>query len=64
MLAIDDIFHRVGLERALFAEGELAVRTPITGETLAHVGDTRAWLLRGESGEPTDCGGQGLVDAS
>ena len=23
--------------------------------TLAHVGDTRAWLLRGESGEATDC---------
>ena len=23
--------------------------------TLAHVGDTRAWLLRGESGQPTDC---------
>ncbi len=42
MLTIDDIFHRVGLERALFAEGDLEVRTPISGEPLAHVSRTNA----------------------
>jgi aldehyde dehydrogenase (NAD+) len=42
MLAIDDIFQRVGLERALFGEGDLAVRTPIDGELLAHLSRTNA----------------------
>ena len=42
MLAIDDIFHRVGLDRALFAEGDLEVRTPIDGELLARLSRTNA----------------------
>jgi aldehyde dehydrogenase (NAD+) len=42
MLAIDDIFHRVGLDRAIFAEGDLEVRTPITGEHLARISRTNA----------------------
>jgi aldehyde dehydrogenase (NAD+) len=37
MHAIDDIFGRLGLERAALANGDLEVRTPITGEPLAHV---------------------------
>ena len=42
MLAIDDIFHRVGLDRALFGEGDLEVRTPIDGELLARLSRTNA----------------------
>ena len=37
MHAIDDIFSRLGLERAALANGDLEVRTPITGELLAHL---------------------------
>ena len=37
MHAIDDIFSGLGLERAALANGDLEVRTPITGELLAHV---------------------------
>ena len=37
MHAIDDIFSGLGLERAALANGDLEVRTPITGEPLAHV---------------------------
>jgi aldehyde dehydrogenase (NAD+) len=42
MLAIDDIFHRVGLDRALFGDGDLEVRTPIDGALLAHLSRTNA----------------------
>jgi aldehyde dehydrogenase (NAD+) len=42
MLAIDDIFNRLGLDRAALVDGDLAVRTPITGELLAHVSRTDA----------------------
>jgi aldehyde dehydrogenase (NAD+) len=42
MLANDDIFNRLGLDRAALADGDLAVRTPITGELLAHVQRTDA----------------------
>ena len=37
MHAIDDIFSGLGLERAALANGDLEVRTPITGELLAHL---------------------------
>src|SRR5580765_7894480 len=37
MHAVDDIFSRLGLERAALANGDLEVRTPITGEVLAHL---------------------------
>ncbi|HMG98207.1 MAG TPA: aldehyde dehydrogenase family protein, partial [Gaiellales bacterium] len=37
MHAIEDIFSRLGLERAALANGDLEVRTPITGELLAHL---------------------------
>jgi aldehyde dehydrogenase (NAD+) len=37
MHAIDDVFSSLGLERAALANGDLEVRTPITGELLAHV---------------------------
>ena len=37
MLAIDDIFQRLGLDRAALADGDLTVRTPITGEVIARV---------------------------
>ena len=37
MHAIDDIRARLGIDRALLADGDLEVRTPITGEVLAHL---------------------------
>ncbi|MDX6630940.1 MAG: aldehyde dehydrogenase [Gaiellales bacterium] len=37
MHAIDDIFGRLGLDRAALADGDLEVRTPITGEFLARL---------------------------
>jgi aldehyde dehydrogenase (NAD+) len=37
MHAIEDIFSQLGLERAALANGDLEVRTPITGELLAHL---------------------------
>ena len=41
MHAIDDILGRLGLDRALLADGDLEVRTPITGEPLARMHRTR-----------------------
>ncbi|HET6174446.1 MAG TPA: aldehyde dehydrogenase family protein [Gaiellales bacterium] len=37
MQAIYDIFSRLGLDRAALADGDLEVRTPITGDLLARV---------------------------
>jgi aldehyde dehydrogenase (NAD+) len=37
MHAIDDIFSRLGLDRSALADGDLPVRTPITGELLARL---------------------------
>jgi aldehyde dehydrogenase (NAD+) len=37
MHLIDDIYSRLGLEHAALANGDLEVRTPITGELLAHL---------------------------
>jgi aldehyde dehydrogenase (NAD+) len=42
MCAIDDILGRLGLDRSALTSGDLEVRTPITGETLAHVARTDA----------------------
>ena len=42
MRAIDDILDRLGLDRSALTSGDLEVRTPITGETLAHVARTDA----------------------
>jgi aldehyde dehydrogenase (NAD+) len=42
MYAIDDILGRLGLDRSALTSGDLEVRTPITGETLAHVARTDA----------------------
>ena len=39
---IDDILGRLGLERALLADGDLEVRTPVTGEPLARTHRTNA----------------------
>ena len=37
MHVTDDIFIRLGLDRSALAEGDLPVRTPITGELLGHL---------------------------
>jgi aldehyde dehydrogenase (NAD+) len=42
MPAIDDILGRLGLDRRTLADGDLEVRTPITGELLARVARTDA----------------------
>ena len=42
MRAIDDILDRLGLDRSALTGGDLEVRTPITGETLAHIARTDA----------------------
>ncbi len=42
MRAIDDMLDRLGLDRSALTSGDLEVRTPITGETLAHVARTDA----------------------
>src|SRR6476646_4221486 len=42
MHVIDDILARLGIDRALLADGDLEVRTPITGEVLAHLLRTNA----------------------
>ena len=42
MRAIDDILDRLGLDRSALTGGDLEVRTPITGETLAHITRTDA----------------------
>ena len=42
MRAIDDILDRLGLDRSALTSGDLEVRTPITGETLARVARTDA----------------------
>ena len=42
MLAIDDILGRLGLDRGALGEGDLEVRTPITGEGLARIARTDA----------------------
>jgi aldehyde dehydrogenase (NAD+) len=42
MHAIEDIFSRLGLEHAVLADGDLTVRTPITGEPLARLYRTNA----------------------
>ena len=42
MLAIDDILGRLGLDRGALGDGDLEVRTPITGERLARIARTGA----------------------
>jgi L-aminoadipate-semialdehyde dehydrogenase len=42
MHTFDDIVSRLGLDRALLADGDLEVRTPVTGEHLARLHRTNA----------------------
>ena len=37
---VDELLQRLGVPRSAYTGGELAVRSPITGETIAHVRQT------------------------